>query len=123
MATTRAPRAAPSSAPDLDGVVDAPGPVVSGMDDDPEREWEADRLLRPDDDVAVAADEAVAPRGRPVVAVPAAGLARKRLAALHDLALVDELKLEIVGADGDGLGFALGDDADAEAAETAEGDD
>ncbi len=41
---------------------------------------------------------------------------------LVGLALVDELELEVVGADGDGLGVALGDDADAETAETAEGD-
>ena len=38
------------------------------------------------------------------------------------LALVDEFELEIVGADGYGAGLALGDDADAEAAETGEGD-
>jgi hypothetical protein len=38
------------------------------------------------------------------------------------LALVDELELEIVGTDRYGLGVALGDDADAEAAETAQGD-
>ena len=38
------------------------------------------------------------------------------------LALVDELELEVVGADGYGLGVSLGDDADAEAAETTEGD-
>ena len=38
------------------------------------------------------------------------------------LTLVDELELEVVGADGDGLGVALGDDADAETAETAERD-
>ena len=41
---------------------------------------------------------------------------------LVGLALVDELELEVVGADGNGLGVALGDDADAEAAEASEGD-
>ena len=41
---------------------------------------------------------------------------------LVGLALVDELEFEVVGADGYGLGVALGDDADAEAAEAAEGD-
>ena len=33
------------------------------------------------------------------------------------LALVDELEAEILGADSDGSGFALGDEADAQAAE------
>ena len=41
---------------------------------------------------------------------------------LVSLALVNELELKVVGADGYGLGVALGDDADAETAETAEGD-
>ena len=38
---------------------------------------------------------------------------------LVGLTLVDELELEVVGTDSDGLGVAFGDDADAEAAETA----
>ena len=41
---------------------------------------------------------------------------------LVGLALVDELELEVAGADGDGRGFALGDDADAQAAEARQGD-
>ena len=35
---------------------------------------------------------------------------------LVGLALIDELELQVVGADGHGLGVALGDDADAETA-------
>jgi len=38
------------------------------------------------------------------------------------LALVDELEFEVLGADGDGGGLALGDEADAQAAETGESD-
>ncbi len=41
---------------------------------------------------------------------------------LVGLTLVDELQLEVVGADGDGLGYALGDDPDAHAGEAGEGD-
>jgi hypothetical protein len=54
----------------------------------------------------------------------AAGFGENVVDGVHlvGLALVDELELEIVGADGYGLGVALGDDADAEAAETPEGD-
>src|SRR5260370_5805256 len=37
------------------------------------------------------------------------------------LALVDELKLQVVGADGHGLRVAFGDNADAEARQAAEG--
>ena len=53
-----------------------------------------------------------------------AGLGEDVVDGVHlvGLALVDELELEVVGADGYGLGVALGDDADAEAAETTEGD-
>ena len=38
------------------------------------------------------------------------------------LALVDELELEVAGAQCDGGGLALGDEADAQAAEAGEGD-
>lgn len=41
---------------------------------------------------------------------------------LVGLALVDELKPEVAGADGDGGGFALGDNADTQTAEAREGD-
>ena len=41
---------------------------------------------------------------------------------LVGLALVDELEPEVLRADGDGGGFALGDKADAQAAEASEGD-
>jgi len=36
------------------------------------------------------------------------------------LSLVDELELQVAGSDGDRLRLALGDDADADAAETGE---
>ena len=53
-----------------------------------------------------------------------AGLREDVVDGVHlvGLALVDELELQVVGADGDGLRVALGDDADAEATETAERD-
>src|SRR5258708_30774525 len=41
---------------------------------------------------------------------------------LVGLSLVDEFEAEILRADGDGGGFTLGDDADAQAAEAREGD-
>ena len=67
-------------------------------------------------------DDVVADVGELVEGV--AGLGEDVVDGVHlvGLALVDELELEVVGADGYGLGVALGDDADAEAAETAEGD-
>ena len=52
------------------------------------------------------------------------GLGENLVDGVHlvGLALIDELQLQIVGADGDGLRLALGDDADAQATETGERD-